>query len=532
MKRMQRVVIIYLFVSFLNLSSPAFIGKINADDDVIQLDSGSIRGTVQDGARFYAGIPYAAPPVGELRWKPPQPVAPWSGIRECVKFGPICPQAPSPGMKEEDIKTASEDCLYLNIWAPLKKSADKKPVMVWIHGGAFVVGSGSSETYNGTNYAKNGVVIVTLNYRLGAFGFLAHPLLSDESPHGISGNYGLLDQIEALKWVKRNIAAFGGDPENITIFGESAGSISVGFHTVIPRSGGLFNRVIMESGAPMANPYILPLATGSMSQALKTGVRFADSLGCSGKIDILAAMRTKTSGEILAITPVPPDFAFARKGMMFAPVYDGWLFPEDPEKIISSGKQRNVPLLIGTNKNEATIFITGLTMVKYREWVNRTFGDFALHIFSMFPIGEKEDLFEVADKVCTLLWFQQPARHLAGSMADLNKSIYLYQFTRVSPKNEEEKQTGAFHSCELPYVFGNIGRKEWHEEYDIFLSETIMSYWINFASKGDPNSLGLPEWPAYNRENNINLEFGNKVAIKIDLDKKASDLIEKFRLGN
>ena len=511
-----------------------FSGLVDAaqqDMAVIQLDSGPIRGKVQDGVRFYAGIPYAAPPIGDLRWKSPQPVKSWTNIRECVEFGPICPQPGSPGMKEEDIKTASEDCLYLNIWAPLKKSAEKKPVMVWIHGGAFVVGSGSSETYNGTNYAKQGLIIVTLNYRLGAFGFLAHPLLSEESPHGVSGNYGLLDQIEALKWVKKNIAAFGGNPENITIFGESAGSVSVGFHTVIPRSGGLFNRVIMESGTPMANLYMLPLATGSMDQALKTGVRFADSLGCSGEMNTLAAMRRKTSWEILAITPVPPDFAFAHKGMMFAPVYDGWLFPEDPEKIISSGKQHNVPLLIGTNKNEATIFIKGLTAAKYKEWVNRTFGDFALLIFSTFPIGENKTLFEIADKVCTLLWFQQPARYLAKSMADLNEGIYLYQFTRVSPKTKEEKQIGAFHSCELPYVFGHIDKKEWREKYDIYLSKAIMRYWINFASKGDPNSPGLPEWPAYNRESNINLEFGDKIVIERNLDKNVTDLIEKFRLS-
>ncbi|MFC1589864.1 carboxylesterase family protein [Candidatus Omnitrophota bacterium] len=501
------------------------------DEMIVQIDSGAIRGRMRNGVRFYAGIPYAAPPVGDLRWKPPQPVRRWSGVRECVTFGPICPQPPCPGQKVDEVKTAREDCLYLNIWAPPEESDEKRPVMVWIHGGAFVIGAGSSADYDGTNFARQGVVLVSFNYRLGPFGFLVHPSLSEESPRGVSGNYGLLDQIEALRWVQRNIASFGGDPGNVTIFGESAGSMSVGLHTLMAQSGGLFDRAIMESGTPMADPHVLPLANGSMDQALKTGMRFAKALGCPDDSDVLASLRKKTTEDILAATTFSLDFVFAEKGMMFAPVYDGWLLPEDPVATLSRREQHNVPVIVGTNKDEATPFIQGLTVNKYNDWIARTFGAFADRVRLVYGAKNKEDLARKADKLCTLLWFQQPARYYARSMSGLNKNTYLYQFTRISPENREEKKLKAFHSCEIPYVFGHIEKNQGYEEYDRSLSAAIMKYWINFASTGDPNSPGLPEWPAYDAESNMNLDFGDSITVMRNLDKKSADLIEEFRLS-
>ncbi|MFH1684012.1 MAG: carboxylesterase family protein [Candidatus Margulisiibacteriota bacterium] len=290
--------------------------------DIVQLDSGPISGQTQAGVRTFLGIPFAAPPIEELRWRAPQPVKPWKKVLACTKMGPACPQP-----HYLAVGPTNEDCLYLNVWSPAKGPDKRLPVMVFIYGGAFTVGSAAEKDYNGANLAKNGVVMVTFNYRVGPFGFLSHPLLSKESPYGASGNYGLMDQNAALKWVNRNIAAFGGDPENVTIFGESAGSISVTMQLIMPMSKGLFNRTIAESGGPYDLAYLFPQADGSMAKALKMGESFSQAL----KANTLKEMRSKTSDEILAafdfsLTPIS-------KGMKFGPVVDNYVIPDEPKKL-------------------------------------------------------------------------------------------------------------------------------------------------------------------------------------------------------
>jgi para-nitrobenzyl esterase len=263
--------------------------------DVVQLDSGPISGKVEDGVHVFLGIPYAAPPIGELRWKPPQEIASWTQVRNSTDFGPSCPQP-----KQQDTGKFSEDCLYLNVWTTAEKPEKRLPVMVWIHGGAFNFGSASQPEYNGKNLAKKGVVVVTINYRLGPLGFLVHPLLSKESAHGTSGNYGLLDQIAALKWVQKNIAAFGGNPDRVTIFGQSAGSRSVSLLMMSPLSAGLFHRAIAESGGPIiGSEYLNPVFNGNMANVSRMGQKLASKLGCDKAEDVLAAMRAKSTQELV-----------------------------------------------------------------------------------------------------------------------------------------------------------------------------------------------------------------------------------------
>jgi len=260
-----------------------FISYQGANNATVQTKNGPISGKTEAGVRIYLGIPFAAPPVGDLRWKPPQPVKSWKKVRDCTEFGPACPQPKA----RPNLGKTSEDCLYLNVWTPAKSADEKLAVMVFIHGGAFLVGAGSEKIYDPINIVKKGVVAVTINYRLGPFGFLAHPLLAKESPHGVSGNYGFIDQVAALKWVKQNIAAFGGNPNNVTIFGESAGALSIATHMISPLSKGLFHRAICESGAGFGHHYLFPKASGSMREALETGKQAekllgADTLGQCG----------------------------------------------------------------------------------------------------------------------------------------------------------------------------------------------------------------------------------------------------------
>ena len=282
MKILKLTAIILLLIA---LPIGTFADEKKTND--IQIDSGPISGKVENGVRIFLGIPYAAPPVGELRWKPPQEIASWAQERNSTDFSPSCPQP-----KQQDTGKFSEDCLYLNVWTTAKKPDERLPVMVWIHGGAFNFGSASQPEYNGKNLAKKGVVVVTINYRLGPLGFLVHPLLSKESAHNASGNYGLLDQIAALKWVQKNIAAFGGNPDRVTIFGQSAGSRSVSLLMISPLSAGLFHRAIAESGGPIiGSEYLSPAFSGNMANVSKMGQALTSRLGCDKADDVLAAMR-------------------------------------------------------------------------------------------------------------------------------------------------------------------------------------------------------------------------------------------------
>lgn len=494
----------------------------------VRLDSGPVSGVHEGGTWSYLGIPYAAPPVGELRFREPQPVKSWKDVRACTQYGPACPQRDAAEMSGGDIGETSEDCLYLNVWTPAQEPTDALPVMLWIHGGGFTTGAGSLPIYNGKNLAASGVVVVTINYRLGPLGFLAHPALSEENAKGSSGNYGLLDQVEALKWVQRNIAQFGGDAGRVTVFGESAGGISVCDLMVSPLSEGLFQRAISESG-----PYtVLSFPSGSirdMDTAEDTGERFATALGCEGAGDVAAAMRDKSVDDLLQASD---EMKSPLTGSLkFGPVIDGWVLADDPATLFAAGKQHAVPLLVGTNADEGTIFAPKVTLAEYRALVAFVYGTSATEVFAMFPASNDQEAQESLVRLITELGFAAQARFAAACVANTGESSYLYQFTQVV-ESPLAQGLGSFHGLEIPYVFGNLdtfGRFGLTpSETDLALSRAMMGYWTSFAKNGKPQAAGEVAWPAYQASTDQSLELGKTITIKTGLFKQQCDLAETF----
>jgi len=495
--------------------------------DPLRIASGRIAGQVRGGVRVYKGIPFAAPPVGTLRWKPPQPVKPWTGVRNCTEFGSWCPQ-PKPILGHE-LGPMSEDCLYLNVWTPARSPDDRLAVMVWIHGGGCTTGSGAASISDGEALARQGVVVVTINYRLGPFGFLAHPLLSQESEHGVSGNYGLLDQIAALKWVQQNIAAFGGDPDRVTIFGESAGALSVCRLMVSPLARGLFHRAIAESGGAHGRNRHLREKRNGLEPMEKVGERIARALGCDRAKDPLSALRAKSADEVLAAAH--PSQGLFGKGNRFGPVVDGWALPEDADRVFDAGDQANVPFLTGANANEGSVFVNQLPIrgsVGYRLLVRKLAGDRAPEVLRLFPLTDG-DVQAALDKLVTVSFFLTESRYLVRAMERAGCPAYLYYFTRV-PAISRNDRRGAFHGLEVPYVFASfrnlLGFPLPTEQP---LSDIMSAYWVQFAKTGDPNRPGLPHWPSYDPKTDLCLELGDKVIVRTAPDKEACDLFDEIR---
>ena len=482
-----------------------------AKADPIETSGGLVSGVaVSDGAvRTYKGIPFAKPPVGELRWRPPQPADRWTGTLVAEKFGPSCMQPdPTPGHSlftrifYTPIKPTSEDCLYLNVWTA-GSAGQKRPVMVWIPGGGFRGGSSSVEIYDGTELAKKGVVLVSINYRLWKFGFLALPELSAESEHHASGNYGLLDQIAALQWVKDNIAAFGGDPDNVTIFGQSAGSVAANYLMISPLAKGLFHRVIGESGGAFA-----PAVSGSPTlrslwiswlQSLPDAEAVGSKLMAALKVSDVAELRQKSAEEILAV-PSATRFESA------IPILDGYVLPATADEIFAAGRQNDVPLLLGSTADEGSNFPVIRTVAGFREDASKTFGPLAdafLGVYAANDDSQAAHMSAAATRDRLLAW---PTLQWARAQAQTGHSkVFYYYFAHHPPAPPEErfvenlgKDLGAYHGAELAYVFGNFVPPEWPwTETDRELARTISQYWVNFAANGDPNASGLPQWPAF-----------------------------------
>ena len=478
----------------------------------VRIRAGLITGAVEDGVRAFRGLPYAAPPVGPLRWKPPQPAEPWDGVRACTAFGPACPQ---PAQKIVGrVGAQSEDCLTLNVWTAAKPAAAKRPVMVWIHGGGFTIGASSMKFYRGARLARQGVVLVSINYRLGPFGFLAHPLLSKESEQGVSGNYGFLDQVFALAWVRDNVAAFGGDPGCVTIFGESAGSAAVCRHMVSPLSKGLFHRAIAQSGGAHGRNRHLRERWYGQPSAEEVGERLAGKLGCAEAADPLAALRAKGPEEILGAVGI-----------------DGWALPDDPAALFAAGKQHDVPFLVGSNADEATLFMSRVAIrrpIGYRLLVRGLFREHADEVLRQFPARRPEDIREAVNRLTSVSAFIAPARTLARDMARVRSQAYLYHFTRVPPL-ARARGLGATHGLEIPYVFGNLAPGAGWQERDRALSRTMSACWVRFAATGDPNGEGLPKWPPYDQASDRHLEFGDTVEAKAGLHREACDLMDTIQ---
>jgi para-nitrobenzyl esterase len=483
--------------------------------------SGPVAGTTETGVRVYRGIPFAAAPVGDLRWKAPEPPRPWTEVRNCTEFGPACPQPPR--MK---VGTTGEDCLYLNVWTAAPGAGAKRPVMVWIHGGAFMSGSGSLPAYDGTALARKGVVLVTFNYRLGAFGFLSHPALDAESPLKTSGNYGLLDQVFALGWVRDNIAAFGGDPDNVTIFGESAGAVSVTYLMTSPMAKGLFHRAIAQSGGPFGLADMRP-REDARTRALRSGERFSASLGHPGAgADALAALRSKSPEEILAASAKTPSH-LKSSGIRFMPVVDGVVLPEHPARVFLDGRQADVPVLTGSNGNEGTIFYEPFTQREYEAWVTGVFGHEASKILSIFPARSDGDVPNAFDRLVTCAAFAAPARFVAACAFRRGRKAFLYRMTRRPPTPSGRKY-GAFHGVEIPYVFGSLQRGKGFTDADASLSNAMMDYWVSFARSGDPNTWGRPAWSGYKPSNGRALELGDRIIPRFFSGRCANMFVERI----
>lgn len=438
----------------------------------------------------FKGIPYAAPPLGELRWQPPQPTRAWSGVRPTTQFGPRCMQLPLFGDMVFRSRGMSEDCLYLNVWKPVHASG-KLPVLVYFFGGGFVAGDGSEKRYDGASLASKGIVTVTVNYRLGVFGFFALPALADESPHHAAGNYGLLDQVAALRWVQANIARFGGDPAQVTIAGESAGSIAVSALMTSPLSRGLFARAIGESGALIAP--IAPLPLPEMEQH---GEAFARALGA----DSLRALRALPAAKLLQATRDQHSDANV--------AVDGWFLHEPPAKTMAKGQQAQVPLLLGSNSQEG--FYTALlkgqppTPSNYRGALQRLFGAQADRVLTLYP-GDSEAQVKQSG---TALAGDMFIAHSTWRWMDLQRRhsdapVYFYYFAQPRPAKRhpapgEQPDAGAVHSAEIEYALGNLAGNEVYAwtDADRRASATMEGYFAQFVKTGNPNGTGLPHWPA------------------------------------
>jgi para-nitrobenzyl esterase len=487
----------------------ATLGAATTDVAVVHLDSGIISGVSGSTpeVRIYKGIPYAAPPLAQLRWRAPQPVAHWDGIRKAEEFGPVCMQNTGGPAAQK----ASEDCLYLNVWTPAKSSGERLPVMVWIYGGAFTSGSGSLPGYDGDALARKGVVVVTFNYRLGIFGFFAHPELTKESDRGASGNYGLMDQIAALQWVQKNISAFGGDPRKVTIFGESAGSVSIADLLTTPQTKGLFLRAIGESGAWMG------LGISSMrtlADAEQAGIQAAEGLGAKSLADLRL---------------IPAD-ALLKAGRGSGVIVDGWLLREQPDKVFAQGKQHAVAVLVGSNKDEGTFFLQPAGTEKFAAQSRQRFGSSADEFLKLYPASSDEEA-----NASQLEAFRDEAawamRRWAELEAKTGKKAYLYYFTHeppAAPGSKGGRGRGATHTAEIPYVFQIPGNRPWTDA-DHGLSDTMSSYWVNFATTGDPNGRNLPAWPAFDGNRNTKLMvLGDKVEVGIGPDPGHLKFFEEY----
>jgi len=510
------------------LSSAAFA----AIKDPVRVEQGLLAGTNGSSAdmRIYRGIPFAAPPVGDLRWRAPQPAAKWQGVRQAAEFSNACWQTQYPAaaaIYQAKLPPLREDCLYLNIWTPAKSAKDRLPVMVWIHGGGFTRGFAGTRAYDGEALARKGAVIVTINYRLGIFGFFAHPALSTESGHHASGNYALLDQIAALQWVQKNIAAFGGDPKRVTIFGESAGSWAVNMLMASPLAKGLFQRAIGESGGSFS-----PMKT--LAEAEKEGEKLAASLVPAPAADtkteagdkpgtqsILKTLRAKPAEELLK----------ASDAETVRPMVDGWVLPEDVATIFAQGRQNDVPLIVGYNADEGTTLApqaANLKSMMFTGGIYQRYGSQADAFLKIYPAGSDEQAvssFYSAFRDQLFGWEMRTWARMATKTG--HQPAYVYYFSHRPPGPQSERLR-AFHASEIPYVFGTFFWPFPWEDTDKKLSDAMITYWVNFAASGNPNGGSLIKWPVYNAKDDQALEFGDQIAVRPEVNKTGLDFFDSY----
>jgi para-nitrobenzyl esterase len=480
------------------------------NNDTVRIESGQLRGTTSvDGVvRSFKGVPYAKPPIGELRWRAPQPPVAWDGVRDARQFGPrsVQPSRLPTSIQYFGPEPQSEDCLYLNVWTAAGSHEERRPVMVWIHGGAYYIGSASQPIFDGEALARKGVVVVTVNYRLGRLGFLAHPELSAESEHGVSGNYGLLDLIAALRWVQQNIAAFGGDPGCVTIFGQSVGATTVCAFMTSPLTRGLFHRAIGQSGGAISPPGKTDggsmLLLGGGEQA---GLEFAKGLHARS----IAELRARSAEEIQLVRPeagwvvkpvMDPSQPGPERRETAWPVIDGHVFREPPLDVFARGEQFDVPLMTGSTTGEGALFGGVPSLRAFIDDAKAEYGANAQNFLDLYPASTDAEAraamnTSLGDRRFVAQNWKWARLHTQAGRA---KTFY-YRFDRVPPA-PELKKIGAFHTSDIPYVFQTFAAyKQWPwQPWDHELSDAMSSYWVNFARSGDPNGGNVPDWPSFN----------------------------------
>jgi para-nitrobenzyl esterase len=482
--------------------------------DVVPTESGLVSGS-GDPIRLYKGIPFAAPPVGERRWRPPEPVVPWDGIRQATTFAADCPQEMRPGSRAG---RTDEDCLALNIWTPARAADEALPVMVWFYGGSFVFGSASDIRFDGEAFAHKGVVLVTAAYRVGLFGFLAHPELTRESPHGSSGNYGLLDQIAALGWIKRNIAAFGGDPTRVTAFGVSAGSASISLLLTSPLSNGLFQRTILESPGAFR-----PLAS------LEDAERAGSTLGAD-----LGRLRQMPAAELLAKTDLlVPKVRGLTTPRVLRPIRDGWVVREDERAAFQAGRFQAMPLIVGSNADEgATLTAT---------WPMRTPDDLRALMATSFPHATDR-----ANGLYTATHESEVRGRVAEVFADTQFNYGVWQLAQANSarcsqtwrylflRRRSGRQDGPNHGEEVSYVFNTLAFAPAGQDAALFdsvdarIAEAMQDAWVRFAATGDPNGDPLPQWPSYRTGEDPHLAFDDTIQAGSKWRRREMDFIEAY----
>jgi para-nitrobenzyl esterase len=480
----------------------------------VRVDGGDVQGVVADGVESFKGIPFAAPPVGELRWRPPQPAAAWTGVRQASEFGADCMQGrfgPPPAPGAPPARMPSEDCLFLNVWRPAGAATSKLPVMVWIYGGGFTGGSGASAFTSGMQFAKQGVILVSLNYRVGRFGFFAFPALSSERPDEPKSNYAYMDQIAALQWVKRNIAAFGGDPANVTIFGFSAGGVSVHSLVASPMARGLFHKAIAQSGGSRDSVLTArPLRADGVDpnypvSAETLGTTFARSMGIEGTdATALTSLRALTSEQVLRGAPAqagtnPPQ-------VETTPILDGKLVTETAETAYKARRQPRIPLLLGSNSADTAG--NRIRATSKDEFLAR-FGQWSAQAKAAYDPDGTADLPAMIARANDDFGQAEPARFAANAFAANGSPVYLYRFSYVQAGMRERLRAGAPHGGEIGYVFGTLspGPGSALTPEDQAVSRMAQSYWVNFAKTGDPNAAGLPVWPRHDPKNDVIFDF-------------------------
>jgi para-nitrobenzyl esterase len=472
-----------------------------ANPPMTPTDSGAVSGVREDGLSVYKGVPFAASPAGDLRWRPPAPVTPWTGIRNADAFAPACMQD-SVSMPGEAPPVVNEDCLYLNIWTPAKSAQEHLPVIVWIYGGGFISGSASMPLYWGDRLAHKGVIVVTIAYRLGPLGFLAHPELTRESAHHSSGNYGLMDQIAALEWIQRNIAAFGGDPKTVTIAGQSSGSISVSMLMASPLAKGLFQRAIGESGGLFEPLQLQPKYL--LANAERDGEKYAVSLGATSLQQLRSLPAAKLTGNA---------------GGTVHPVIEAYVLPASPYDAFTSGQQNDVPLLLGSNAEEARALtdVSHVTAASFDKDLEQSVGALPPQLAAAYPHTTDVEARQAQLSLERDLRFGWDMWAWARLQAATGKSpVYYYSFRQQPPfpAGSIYAGWGASHFAELWYVFDHLDQEPWHwTKADRRVADEMSSYWVNFAKAGNPNGQGLPVWPAFTNADSKVLYMGDPITV-------------------